>query len=136
MVWCNQGLNPGLPDHWRTLYPLGQLAGYVVACIFTYVDIFLLSVDGKGWDEGIKCEKRSVDEGGKEEWIVAIRMISLFLFSNFMVVITKLEKKRNLLYQFFLCVCVFWGGGIVNFHSVWWMQKPMVTALSLILSTI
>ena len=24
MVWCNLGLNPGLPDHWRTLYPLGQ----------------------------------------------------------------------------------------------------------------
>ena len=26
-VWCDLGLNPGLPDHWRTLYPLGQWAG-------------------------------------------------------------------------------------------------------------
>ena len=25
MVWLDLELNPGLPDHWRTLYPLGQL---------------------------------------------------------------------------------------------------------------
>ena len=24
MVWHDLGLNPGHPDHWRTLYPLGQ----------------------------------------------------------------------------------------------------------------
>ena len=24
LVWQDQGLNPGLPDHWRTLYPLNQ----------------------------------------------------------------------------------------------------------------
>ena len=24
LVWRNLGLNPGLPDHWQTLYPLGQ----------------------------------------------------------------------------------------------------------------
>ena len=28
LVWRDLGLNPGLPDHWRTLYPLGQWAGY------------------------------------------------------------------------------------------------------------
>ena len=28
MVWPDLGLNPGLPDHWRTLYPLGQWAGF------------------------------------------------------------------------------------------------------------
>ena len=27
LVWRDLGLNPGLPDHWRTLYPLGQWAG-------------------------------------------------------------------------------------------------------------
>ena len=27
LVWHDLGLNPGLPDHWRTLYPLGQWAG-------------------------------------------------------------------------------------------------------------
>ena len=26
MVWHNLGLNPGLLDHWQTLYPLGQWA--------------------------------------------------------------------------------------------------------------
>ena len=26
MVWCDLGLNPGLLDHWQTLYPLGQWA--------------------------------------------------------------------------------------------------------------
>ena len=24
LIWHNLGLNPGLPDHWRTLYPLDQ----------------------------------------------------------------------------------------------------------------
>ena len=24
LVWCNLGLNPGLPGHWRRLYPLVQ----------------------------------------------------------------------------------------------------------------
>ena len=27
LVWRDLGLNPGLPVHWRTLYPLGQWAG-------------------------------------------------------------------------------------------------------------
>ena len=27
LVWHNLGLNPSLPDHWWTLYPLGQGAG-------------------------------------------------------------------------------------------------------------
>ena len=27
MVWRDLGLNPGLPDHWWTLCPLGQWAG-------------------------------------------------------------------------------------------------------------
>ena len=25
LVWLDLGLNPGLPDNWRTFYPLGQL---------------------------------------------------------------------------------------------------------------
>ena len=29
-VWRDLGLNPGLPDHWRTLNPLGQWAGYYI----------------------------------------------------------------------------------------------------------
>ena len=28
LVWRSLGLNPGLLDHWRTLNPLGQWAGY------------------------------------------------------------------------------------------------------------
>ena len=27
LVWINLGLNPCLPEHWQTLYPLGQWAG-------------------------------------------------------------------------------------------------------------
>ena len=27
-VWLDLRLNPGLPDHWRTLYPLDKWAGY------------------------------------------------------------------------------------------------------------
>ena len=28
MVWHDLGLNPGLPDHWLILYPLGQWTGW------------------------------------------------------------------------------------------------------------
>ena len=37
MVWLDLGLNPGLPDHWRTLYPLGQYTTkyHIDICIFT-----------------------------------------------------------------------------------------------------
>ena len=37
MVWRDLGLNAGLPDHWRTLYPLGQWAAR-----------YLLSLHGNG----------------------------------------------------------------------------------------
>ena len=30
LVWLDLGLNPGLLDHWRTLYSLGQFAGYSI----------------------------------------------------------------------------------------------------------
>ena len=30
MVWRDGGFNPGVPDHWRTLYRLGQWAGFKV----------------------------------------------------------------------------------------------------------
>ena len=33
LVWLDLGLNPGVPDHWRTLYPLGQWAGICI-CVF------------------------------------------------------------------------------------------------------
>ena len=29
LVWCDLGLNPGLPDHWWTLYPWDQWTGYI-----------------------------------------------------------------------------------------------------------
>ena len=30
MVWCDQGLNPGLPDYWQTLYSRGQWASIIL----------------------------------------------------------------------------------------------------------
>ena len=30
LVWCDLGLNPGLPDRWRTLYQLDQWDGYTI----------------------------------------------------------------------------------------------------------
>ena len=30
LVWRDLGLNPNLPDHWRTLYPLDQWAGWYI----------------------------------------------------------------------------------------------------------
>ena len=41
LVRHDLGLNPGLPDHWRTLYPLGQWAGFMWCSLF-----FSLSVWG------------------------------------------------------------------------------------------
>ena len=32
LVWLDLGLNPSLPDHWWTLYSLGQWAGKTVIC--------------------------------------------------------------------------------------------------------
>ena len=40
---------------------------YVLACIFTYLEIFPLIVGGKEWDKGRESEKRRVREGGREE---------------------------------------------------------------------
>ena len=33
LVWLNQGLNPGLPDHQRTLYSLGQISSFYLSCL-------------------------------------------------------------------------------------------------------
>ena len=41
LVWLDLGLNPGLPDHWRTLYALGQWHRR-----YERVYFFLLSVLG------------------------------------------------------------------------------------------
>ena len=38
-VWVDLGLNPDLPDHWRTLYSLGQWRG---TCFFYVLVIFHL----------------------------------------------------------------------------------------------
>ena len=44
LVWLGLGLNPGLPDHWRTLYPLGQWVGiklfFMVCDIYIYIYIY------------------------------------------------------------------------------------------------
>ena len=50
LVWLDLGLNPGLPDHWQTLYPLGQwvfpiklvtiLALISAHCKFTFETFF------------------------------------------------------------------------------------------------
>ena len=34
LVWLDLGLNPGLPDHWRTLYLLDQWAGLYLIYIY------------------------------------------------------------------------------------------------------
>ena len=41
-----------------------RIFAYILACIFTYIHIFLLSVVGKGCDEGRECEKGRVDKDG------------------------------------------------------------------------
>ena len=43
-VWCDLGLNPGLLDHWQTLYPLGQWAYiyiYIYICVILTFKLFL-----------------------------------------------------------------------------------------------
>ena len=39
-----------------------NIFAYILTCIFTYIHIFLLSVVGKGWNEGREWEKGRVDE--------------------------------------------------------------------------
>ena len=40
LVWRDLGLNPGLPNHWRTLYPLRPMSRYICLCIYIYIYIY------------------------------------------------------------------------------------------------
>ena len=43
LVWHDLGMNPGLPDHWQTLYPLGnEPVIYIYIYIYIYITLFLL----------------------------------------------------------------------------------------------
>ena len=53
---------------------------HVLACISTYLHVFLLSVGEKGWYKERECEKKRVGKGGVN-WL--LRFDFLFL-SNFM----------------------------------------------------
>ena len=49
MVWHDLGLNPGFPNHWWTLYPLGQWAGilyyqFIKFWIFLRFQLFFLYI--------------------------------------------------------------------------------------------
>ena len=48
MVWRDVGLDPGVLDHWRTLYPLGQWASLslsIYICIYIYIYIYIYKQD-------------------------------------------------------------------------------------------
>ena len=68
------------------LYIYLCIFAYILACILTYVYIFLLSVDRKEWDKGKECEMGRVDEEEvgngllQSEWFLFL----LILF-NFMI---------------------------------------------------
>ena len=48
LLWLDLGLNPGLPDHWQTLYPLGQWA--VILYFLNDVNLLWLFCDlMKAW---------------------------------------------------------------------------------------
>ena len=38
LVWRDLRLNPGLPDHWRTLYPRGQWSGVFIVIVYNFLD--------------------------------------------------------------------------------------------------
>ena len=57
-VWLDLGLNPGLPDHWWTLYPLvSQISlffykyRYIKICIYVYMYIYLLFFQYNFWKQ-------------------------------------------------------------------------------------
>ena len=56
LVWLDLGLNFGLPDHWRTLYSLGQWPGqgqYIY--IYIYIYIYVMSVKLSSLPGKFKC---------------------------------------------------------------------------------
>ena len=55
---------------------------YVMAYIFTYLHIFTHSVDWKEWDEGSKCEKGRVGEGGGNGLLQSEFLLSNFIAAN------------------------------------------------------
>ena len=44
LVWRDLGLNPSLPGHWRTLYPLDQYIYIVCVCVCVSVSVYVYCV--------------------------------------------------------------------------------------------
>ena len=63
LVWGNLGLNPGLPDHWQTLYPLGQYRIIIIIIIIIIIGAF--GTVTKGLLKGLK----DLEVGGRAETI-------------------------------------------------------------------
>ena len=51
LAWRDLGLNPGLRDHWRTLYPLDQWAGYKAKLAHKSRDE---TADGRNWNNRVR----------------------------------------------------------------------------------
>ena len=81
LLVCTYIIYMYMPVHTQIYIHYVCMFVYVLACIFTDLHIFLLSVNGKEWDEGRECEKGRVNEGEGNE---LLQSEFLFLF-NFMV---------------------------------------------------
>ena len=52
-VWLDLGLNPGLPDHWRTLYPLGHWAVWISNSLTTILQSIVSTITPRGHSLGL-----------------------------------------------------------------------------------
>ena len=57
----------------------------ILVCNFSYVHIFLLSVNGNGWDKGIECEVVKVDNEEVGNGLLQSPRLSLLILSNFLI---------------------------------------------------
>ena len=49
LVWLNLKLKPSLPDHWWTLYSLGQWPSSNVSHAYAWNRLYLVAAKSKGW---------------------------------------------------------------------------------------
>ena len=89
LVWLDLGLNPGLPDHWRTLYPLDQWAGQ----IYIYIYIYHHHLVGYPWPSRATSPNRSSPLAGLQGYIPYPHRAAVCMFE--LVVLLLLGHMRG-----------------------------------------
>ena len=148
LVWRDMGLNPGLPDHWQTLYPLGQW-NFKVHCplFFSYPAPYKSSLRGHAFQtqtcnrsrcrvlstglscnekKKIKIQKASIYKKGKEN-------ISVHFWKMVLSLQEKKKKKKSIVINaLFVCFLFFF---FVFYHLSFFLTSLISTPNSFVIKS-